>query len=101
MMVEADVAFPVTSPVLSGLKFGLIGNVSLGGFVYSDVFCPSCRTSFDDKHCPHYVPDRGWTAESDENFAPYFIRQGVYDLGELSIVLIPNIPAAGVVKKIM
>lgn len=99
--VEADVAFPVTSPVLSGLKFGLIGNVSLGGFVYSDVLCPICKTSFDDKHCPHYVPDRGWGAESDENVAPYFIRQGVYDLGELSIVLIPNIPAAGVVKKSM
>lgn len=98
---ECDVAFPNTSAIVSALKFGMLGKVSLGGFVYEDTLCPLCETSFLDKHCPHFLPEPFWSEPDggDGNIAPYFIRSGVYDLGELSSVLIPNIFGAGVVRK--
>ncbi|MGB3205201.1 MAG: hypothetical protein WBB28_09450 [Crinalium sp.] len=101
IVCECDVAFPNTSAIVSALKFGMLGKVSLGGFVYKDTICPLCETSFLDKHCPHFLPEPFWSEPNDidEKIAPYFIRSGVYDLGELSLVLIPNIPGAGVVRK--
>lgn len=94
----AHVAFPASSAAVTGLKFGLLNTVSMGGFRFTDILCPLCSTSFEDKHCPHYVPDP-WYSTDDENFAPFYVRYGVNDLGEVSFVEIPNLPGAGVIKR--
>ncbi|MBD2005627.1 MULTISPECIES: hypothetical protein [Cyanophyceae] len=96
-----DVAFPAVSQIVQGLRFGFLGAVSMGGFQYKDHACPICNSSFEDKHCPHYLPDPMWglVAESDNNVAPYYIRRGIYDLLELSQVLGPNLPAAGAIRR--
>jgi hypothetical protein len=95
--IECDVCFPAYSPIISGIKYGIFKYVSLGGFVYEDHVCPICECSFDDKRCSHYLPG-DWTMNTSDrmNTAPYYIRSSVYDLGELSLVLIPNIPGAKV-----
>ena len=49
-----------TSPVVSGLRFRRLGDVSTGGFTNKTPGCPLCETSFDDPACPHYIPDF-WT----------------------------------------
>lgn len=92
-----------TSPVVSGLRFRRLGDVSTGGFTNKSPGCPLCETSFDDPDCPHYIPDF-WTmmmAEygeiKEELIAPYFIRQGFVDAVELSLVLCGNLPGASVV----
>ena len=98
---EFDVAFPANSPALQGLRFGQLSSISLGGFNYKDHICPLCKTSFSDERCPHFIPEAwaGRTHETDEQVAPYFIRSGVFDLTEASIVLNPNLPGAGVKQR--
>lgn len=95
----AFVAFDLTSPVLSKMRLGSVGKVSLGGFAYKSHVCPNCNIVFDDERCPHGMPDPYWgmTIKRNPMIAPYYIRSGVYDLGELSAVLIPNIRHAGLV----
>lgn len=102
VQVEFDVSFPMRSAALEGLRFGWLGAVSMGGFNYKDIVCPLCQTSFDDKHCPHYAPDPSWglTADVGEGkVAPYYIRSQVFDLGEVSLVLIANLPKARVRRR--
>lgn len=96
-------AVEASSPVISGLRFRRLGDVSTGGFTNGDLICPLCETSFDHKHCPHYIPDF-WTmmmaeyGEIDGNLiAPYFIRTGFTDAVELSLVLCGNLPGASLV----
>lgn len=96
-----DVAFEKYSGILDRIRFGKVGKVSCGGFAYRDTWCPLCNTSFNDEKCPHGMPMPwfGLTAETNEFIAPYYIRKDVYDLGEVSLVLIPNLPNAGIVRK--
>lgn len=95
--VDVSVAFPAFSPILEALRFGKCGAVSMGGFVYRERWCPLCECSFDDKKCPHFIPDM-WMYHPNKNdeVAPYYIRRDIFDLGELSLVLIPNLPNARV-----
>lgn len=98
IQVIATVALPVDSEIIDRLRIGLGRAVSLGGFSFKDYVCPICNTSFSFKNCPHYIPD-GWT-EWDADpalIAPYYIRDGLYDLGELSTVVIANLPGASLV----
>ena len=47
----------------------------------------------------------GWTVPyfdetlGEEGVAPYYNRLNLIDLGEVSFVLIPNLPVAGIVQK--
>lgn len=87
------------NPVVQAIQNGFIGKVSSGGFEFKDYHCPLCKTSFRDESCPHYPPDKYWgiTADNDPDVAPYAIRVGLSDMGELSVVTIPNLPNAGVI----
>jgi hypothetical protein len=89
------------SAMLPNLRLGSVGKVSLGAFRYKQQVCPICRISFNDESCPHGIPDPWWgmTFKEDPRIAPYYIRTGVYDLGELSLVTIPNIPTAGILTR--
>lgn len=95
VQVLATVAFPIDSPIVQRLGMGIGRAVSLGGFAFEDYVCPICETSFTYKNCQHYIPG-GWDAwgEDPNLVAPYYIRDGLYDLGELSSVLIANLPGA-------
>lgn len=94
-----EVFAPIDSPVVKALKRGHSGGVSTGGFQFKDYFCPICDTSFYDPKCPHVPPDRwmGFT-DDDPDVAPYAIRVGLFDIGEVSIVTMPNLPNAGILK---
>lgn len=95
VQVIATVAFPIDSLIVQRLSMGVGRAVSLGGFAFEDYVCPICETSFIHKNCPHYIPG-GWDAWDEDPIlvAPYYIRDGLYDLGELSSVLIANLPGA-------
>ncbi len=95
VQVLATVAFPIDSPIVQRLGMGIGRAVSLGGFAFEDYVCPICETSFTYKNCQHYIPG-GWESwgEDPNLVAPYYIRDGLYDLGELSSVLIANLPGA-------
>lgn len=76
---------------------GEYSHVSQGGFRYRDVGCPNCKTSFFDAGCPHRLREQGeFDPVDDDDIAPYYIRQDVFDMGELSVVSIPNLPMAQV-----
>nr|WFD61482.1 MAG: hypothetical protein [uncultured cyanophage] len=65
-----------------------------GYFTIEDLWCPLCDCSFYDAACPHLIPS---LVEPDtEITAPFYIRKGSKDLGEVSLVLIPNLPGAKV-----
>ena len=95
LQVLATVAFPINSLIVQRLSMGIGRAVSLGGFAFEDYLCPICETSFTYKNCPHYIPG-DWDAwgEDPNLVAPYYIRDGLYDLGELSSVLIANLPGS-------
>lgn len=97
--VVFEVFAPVDSPVVKALKRGHSGGVSTGGFQFTDYFCPNCDTSFYSEKCPHVPPDR-WMGitDDDPDIAPYAIRVGLFDIGEVSIVTMPNLPNAGILK---
>lgn len=97
--VIIEVFAPSDSPVIKALKQGHAGGVSTGGFQFKDYFCPSCDKSFHDKSCPH-VPPMPWMEADDDDpdIAPYAVRVGLFDIGEASIVTIPNLPNAGILK---
>lgn len=94
-----EVFAPVDSPVVKALKRGHAGGVSTGGFQFTDYHCPLCNTTFYDDRCPHVPPDR-WlgVTDDDPDVAPYAIRVGLFDIGEVSIVTLPNLPNAGILK---
>jgi hypothetical protein len=96
--VVFEVFASVESPVVRALRRGHSGAISTGGFRFADFHCPSCNSSFNDESCDHIPPDNWWAPPgSDEAIAPYAIRVGLYDMGEASIVAIPNLPNAGVI----
>lgn len=72
-------------------------HVSLGGFRYKDLHCPLCNISFYDDACPHIIKHPSLLDGNEDNeheYAPYHIRKDVFDIGEVSFVTIPNLPAA-------
>lgn len=83
-------------PAVERILSGEWSEVSVGGFRYSDLWCPICDTSFSDESCPHLLPVPGLQYGDGDEIAPYYIRKGVFDVGELSLVTIPNLPAAQV-----
>lgn len=90
--LELKAFIPVDSPVLEQLWLGTVCYVSLGNFTIDDIWCPLCDCSFYDAKCPHLIPS---LIEPDtEITAPFYIRKGSKDLGEVSLVLIPNLPGA-------
>lgn len=91
-----SIAIPTESDVIQKMRMGFGRHVSCGGFMFADYHCPLCSTSFADDKCPHYLPDMAWgvTEDTDPLVAPWYIRKGVFDMGELSLVLIPNLPGA-------
>lgn len=92
--VEVKAVVPVDAPVLESLWLGITGEVSLGNFTIEDIICPLCNHSFYDSQCPHLIPS---LYEPDDDLtAPFYIRKGSKDLGEVSLVLIPNLPGAKV-----
>jgi hypothetical protein len=95
--VVFEVFAPVESPVVRALRRGHSGSISTGGFRFGDYWCPECDTSFSNPKCPHIPPSPWWPPGSDDDIAPYAIRVGLFDLGEASIVAIPNLPNAGVI----
>lgn len=100
VQVVAEVFAQADSPVVKALQHGHSGNVSLGAFRVRDLFCPLCKTSFWDDNCPHVPPFPAWgiyPSDDEEKIAPYAIRVGLFDLGESSIVSIPNCAGASVV----
>jgi len=97
--VVAQVFSDSGSQVAKAVADGYIGKVSTGGFYFKDYRCPSCNTSFMDDSCPHYPPMRfqGEDIGGNPRMAPYSIRSGLSDMGELSVVSLPNLPNAGVI----
>lgn len=94
-------------PVLDGIRKGIYSEVSMGGFAFNDFVCPICNTSFTDASCPHGLPgpmQRSpyaklyFSKEELDMFAPYYERVGVSDIGEISLVSIPNLPAVGSIR---
>lgn len=103
-IVSARIFVRSSSPAAEALRFGLLNGVSLGGFVFDweKVECPLCGVPFLNPRCPHTVPN---VADRQEGAllpgmlspAPYYIRPSeILDMGELSFVLVPRLPGAGV-----
>jgi hypothetical protein len=81
---------------LQRLAMGAGNKVSIGGFNVTDIWCPVCDCSFQDRTvCSHSIP-HPWWMDTDAT-APYAIRKDVDDMGEASLVLIPNAPSAGAI----
>lgn len=88
------------SELLEDIYMGTLNNTSVGGYEFSDFFCPLTNTSFDDPSCNYLIPDPSWgilpgqvyeTGMGDQmTVAPYADRVGLSDIGELSIVTIPR-----------
>jgi hypothetical protein len=99
-----EVAFPSFGEILSHLRYGVARFVSIGGFLFKDRICPLCEVSFDDPSCPHIIPDPWWgffpgAIVDGLEVAPYFVRSQLLDVGEVSLVLIPNLPGAKILSK--
>jgi hypothetical protein len=97
-----NIYFEVDSPVIRGLRFGRLGEVSVGGFNFQTVQCPICGTSFMDDNCPHLIPSPWLDLENPEIrklVAPYYERIGLVDLMEISLVTTPACPNAGVIQQ--
>ena len=97
--VVFEVFAPTNSPVVAMLRMGIGGNISTGGFRFTDYTCPTCSTSFSHEDCDHIPPDVSWgiLPGLDESITEYAIRTGLYDLGEASLVVIPNLPEADII----
>jgi hypothetical protein len=90
--IIAHIAFPKTSTLLAGIQLGALTTVSIGGFKPTAYHCPWCNVPFDDPECPHVPP--AWWRDDSTYTAPYIIRADTSDLGELSLVTIPDVPGA-------
>ncbi len=90
--IICNVAFPKTSTLLAGIQLGALASVSIGGFRPTEYICPYCNIPFDDPECPHFPP--AWWRDESAYTAPYIIRADTSDLGELSLVTIPDVPGA-------
>lgn len=92
-----DAAIRVNSPLMDALRYCEVQFISQGGFEYQDIWCPLCDCSYHDDACPHFLPSY-WKDEDTKYTMPYYERKDVTDLGEISLVTIPNLPGARVVS---
>lgn len=98
--VVCQVFATVDKPIVQMLNSGHSGSVSTGGFQFRDYHCSECGTTFDDPKCPH-IPDNPWLTRAERkelSIAPYSVRVGLYDLAEISIVTVPRLPNAGIIR---
>lgn len=86
---------PIDSSLIKRMRYG-VGSVSMG-YSYGDIRCPECGHSFYDEACPHYVPLHPEDRE-EEGYARYRDKVDPLDLHELSLVVTPNLPKAGVLR---
>lgn len=102
VQVICNIFFAANSPVIEGLRFARLAEVSVGGFAFNYAGCPTCGTSLSDEKCPHIVASP-WMDLDRENpevrklLVPYYERIGLTDLMEISLVTTPAAPNAGVV----
>ena len=97
--IHIDVAMRINSPLMDALRYCEVQFLSQGGFDYKDIWCPICDDSYFSKHCAHMLPDCwGYHDHEDDESMPYFERKLIVDLGEISVVTIPNLPGARVVS---
>lgn len=105
LAVIADCYFPINSPIKESLRLGLVEDVSVGGFQYKASICPRCginllgeNTPEQLKNCP-IEGDCGIGREESKYIMRYFIRDGLFDVNELSFVWAGAAPAAGVITR--
>jgi hypothetical protein len=95
--VVISVAFYDGDEILEQLAIGSGSKVSIGGFgPVTDILCPLCNCSFYNRDICSHVPPSPWY-RTGENTAPYTVREDVEDMGECSLVLIPNSPSATII----
>jgi hypothetical protein len=95
--IHFDAAIRVNSPLMDSLRYCEVQNISQGGFEYKDIWCPLCDCSYHDPECPHFLPSY-WDDGDPKYTMPYYERKDVTDLGEISLVTIPNLPCMRVVS---
>ncbi len=89
---------PIDSPIRSMIRNVQAGEISTGGFNFTDFLCPLCNVGFGKNNCKHYPPNSWMGRNPDDNYeAPYYIRHNLIDIMEWSLVPMPNLPGAGVV----
>lgn len=84
-------------PLLDRLDAKLINFLSVGGFDFETWYCPLCGIPFAHPKCPHIPPAKPWQV-STANYAPFALREGLYDLGETSFVAVPRLKSARRIK---
>lgn len=88
---------PIDHPIIPAIRYGQCNEVSTGGFDYTAVVCPECRVPFGYQKCRHYPPSLNGRNTDDPNEQPYFIRDGLVDVLEWSLVVCPNLPGVGII----
>ncbi len=90
---------PARSSVLSQMRFAQLAEVSIGYFRYREIICPECGIPARHEDCPHYIPFRwgGYQPLPRRDEMPYYIREGLFDIAESSLVATPDVPGAGVI----
>jgi hypothetical protein len=98
--IHIDVAMRINSPLMDALRYCEVQFLSQGGFDYKDVWCPVCDDSYFGESCHHLLPDAwGYRDKEEQKLTmPYYERKSIVDLGEISVVTIPNLPGARVVS---
>jgi hypothetical protein len=95
--IHFDAAMRINSPLVDALRFCEVQFISQGGFAFNDIWCPTCCTSYYEADCPHLLPSY-YGDDDNLTIMPYYERKDVTDLGEISLVTIPNLPGARVVS---
>ena len=95
--IHFDAAIRIASPLMDALRYCQVQYLSQGGFEYTDIWCPICNCSYHDDDCPHLLPSY-WGNDDPKFTMPYYERKDITDLGEISLVTIPNLPGARVVS---
>jgi hypothetical protein len=95
--IHFDVSMRVNSPLMDALRYCEVQFLSQGGFDFKDIWCPICDCSYYDPDCPHFLYS-WYDAEDSKLTMPYYERKDIVDLGEISLVTIPNLPGARVVS---
>lgn len=99
------VAVEANTNIVSDVTYLRQSDLSIGGTAQLDMICPICNISFDNKDCPHYIPDSLslWLMGIDEDsslVAPYYIRDGYFQGVELSLVVSGNCPRARILREV-
>ena len=90
---------PARSRVLARMRYAQLAEISIGYFRYREIICPICNIPVRHEDCPHYIPFRwgGYQPHPRRDEMPYYIRDGLFDIAESSLVAAPDVPGAGVI----